>query len=132
MRETYEPILLARKAARLRKETGNPHLYHKGRSTLPAKTQFFRACVRPLRMLVQSPVILGLSIYIALLYGYTYLLFVTFSVVFQFQYNFSQGVAGLAYLGVGVGLLVGLLFMSRYSDRINEIKTKEAGKSIPE
>jgi predicted MFS family arabinose efflux permease len=83
-------------------------------------------------MLVQSPVILGLSIYIALLYGYTYLLFVTFSVVFQFQYNFSQGVAGLAYLGVGVGLLVGLLFMSRYSDKINEIKTKEAGKSIPE
>ena len=88
--------------------------------------------MRPVKMLARSPVILYISIYMALVYGYCYLLFVTFSVIFQKQYGFSEGSAGLSYLGVGVGMLFALAFMSYFSDRINESKIKRAGISIPE
>ncbi len=83
-------------------------------------------------MLTKSPVILGLSIYIAMILGYAYLLFITFSVVFQQQYGFSQGNAGLSYLGIGTGMMVALAWMSRYSDRIFANKEKQMGKTKAE
>jgi hypothetical protein len=124
LRETHTETLLARKAARLRKETGNSELYHKGKSDIPPKKLFVSACLRPLRLLTMSPVVLLLSVYIALALGYAYLLFATFSVVFQKQYGFSESRSGLSYLGVGVGLTVAVIWISRYSDRINAKKEK--------
>lgn len=83
-------------------------------------------------MLTKSPVILGLSLYIAMILGYAYLLFVTFSVVFQLKYGFSQGNAGLSYLGIGTGMMLALAWMSRYSDRIFTNKEKQTGATKAE
>lgn len=83
-------------------------------------------------MLVKNPVIFAVSIYIALVLGYAYILFITFSVVFQQQYGFSQGSTGLLYLGIGLGMLVSLAWMSRYSDRIFASRERKAGVYKPE
>ncbi|KAI6772722.1 hypothetical protein HG530_003680 [Fusarium avenaceum] len=68
-----------------------------------------RSISRPMRMLFHSPIVTGLSLYLALIYGYLYLLFTTFSTVFPEQYGFGIDTLGLAFLGLGVGCVVALL-----------------------
>lgn len=118
MRETHEPTLLARRAARLRKETDNPRLRSKLTSTKDRKTVFWMAIARPTKMLLFSPIVGFLSIYMAVVYGYLYLLFTTLTLVFEVQYGFSSGNVGLTFLGIGIGAMLGLVIFGLVSDRI--------------
>ncbi|KAI1423465.1 MFS general substrate transporter [Xylaria sp. FL1777] len=116
--ETYAPVLLERKASRLRKETGNPYLRSKLDSRKSPKTIFKMALTRPLKLLFQSPIIVMLAFTVSIVYGYLYLLFTTFTNVFVNQYGFSTGSSGLAYLGLGFGFVAGLVFIGLVSDRL--------------
>lgn len=127
MKETYAPAILERKAARLRKETGNAKLRSKLTLQLPRKEVFALAITRPFRMLFTSPIVALLSVHMAIIYGYLYLLFTTFTTVFKSQYGFSTGTVGLAYLGIGIGSLVALAVVGSVSDRIVTAKTAAAG-----
>jgi MFS family permease len=130
-RETYHPTLLARKAARLRKETGNENLRSKLDSGLPPREVFIRAIVRPMKMLFLSPMVGLMSIYVAINYGILYLFFTTMTYVFEGTYHFSSGAVGLAYLGMGVGLIAGMAYLGTASDKL--IKKEQAkGTAIPE
>lgn len=83
-------------------------------------------------MLIRSPIITGLSLYLALIYGYLYLLFATFSTVFPKQYGFGPGILGLAYLGLGAGMAIALAILSWFSDWSQERLTRKYGRSKPE
>lgn len=117
MQETFEPVLLQRRVNRLRKQTGNPDLRSKLDQDIPKQEFFIRALVRPTKMLLFSPIVLILSIYMAIIYGYLYLLFTTLTRVFEGTYHFSQGNVGLAFLGIGVGSMLGLVIFGALSDR---------------
>jgi hypothetical protein len=125
MRETNPVKILASKAKRLRKETRNPHLRSKLDTGRSPTDILLSALVRPAKMLVFSPIILALSTFVAIIYGYLYILFTTFPFVFEDQYRFSSGTVGLTYLGLGVGCLAGLVVFGSTSDKI--IKWKAAG-----
>lgn len=127
MRETYAPVILQRRTNRLRKETNNPDLRSVLDSGLTSKDFFFRSIIRPIRMLVFSPIVLSTSLYVGVVYGYLYLLFTTFPLVFQGTYNFSSGSVGLTYLGLGVGSMVGVITFAISSDRI----MKQHGTEVP-
>jgi len=130
-RETYHPIILSRKTARLRKETGNTSLRSRLDSGLPPREVFIRSIVRPMKMLFLSPMVGLMSIYVAINYGILYLFFTTMTFVFEGTYHFSSGAVGLSYLGMGVGLIVGMAFLGITSDKI--IKKEQArGTAIPE
>ncbi|KFZ14917.1 hypothetical protein V502_05850 [Pseudogymnoascus sp. VKM F-4520 (FW-2644)] len=118
LQESYAPVLLARKTARLIKETGNTNLKSKLDTGLTPREVFARAIVRPMKLLILSPIVLTLSLYMGVVYGYLYLLFTTFSVVFEEQYHFSSGSVGLSFLGIGIGSLLGLVITGATSDRI--------------
>lgn len=118
MRETHPQTLLERKAARLRRETGNPHLESRLDRHLNPSQILIASCTRPMKLLMLSPIVLILSIYVALIFGLLYLLFTTFSMVFEGQYGFRTGVSGLAYMGIGAGELVGLVVFGVLSDKI--------------
>lgn len=62
MRESYAPVLLARKAARLEKETGSKmRSKHDTGKTL---TQAIKAAIiRPAKLLLVSPIVLLLALY---------------------------------------------------------------------
>ncbi|KAH8585651.1 major facilitator superfamily domain-containing protein [Bisporella sp. PMI_857] len=117
MSETYPVILLERKAAILRKETGNLAYRSKLASDLTPRQLMTQSIIRPLNMLFRSPIVSAMCIYIAVMYGLLYILFTTFSFVFIGVYNFSTAAAGLAFLGSGVGMLLGLVFVGGLSDR---------------
>ncbi|CZR69920.1 related to multidrug resistant protein [Phialocephala subalpina] len=116
--ETYATTLLEAKAKKLR-ETHNDHAYKsKFASNLPKKTVWKRAIIRPLKMLFMSPIVSLLSLHMSLVYGLLYLLFTTFTSVFQGIYGFSTGSAGLTFLGLGVGTIIGVVVIGGTADRI--------------
>ncbi|KAH6645413.1 putative bicyclomycin resistance protein [Truncatella angustata] len=124
MKETYHPVLLQRKVERLRKQTGNLALRSKLDAGLSPADYFKRGIIRPIKMLVHSPIVIIMSMFVAVTYGYLYLMFTSMTEVFQQYYGFSTSLVGLAYIGLGVGSLVGVGLFSGTSDRY--IKKKAA------
>ena len=118
-RETYEPIILRRKARRLREETGNTELrckYDTVEKPQSVRRILLDSCDRPLRMLVSTPIVALLATYISVVYGFLYILLTTITEVFESTYGFTQGEAGLAYLGLSLGMVVGVLLCALSSD----------------
>jgi multidrug resistance protein len=130
-RETYAPILLEKKAAKLRKETGNQNIKSKLAQQIPPREIFVRAISRPMKMLFLSPIVGMMSLYIAINYGILYLFFTTITFVFEGQYHFSSGAVGLAYIGVGVGMIVGMAVLGVLSDKYIK-KAQAKGTVKPE
>jgi multidrug resistance protein len=129
--ETYHSVILDKKVARLRKETGNMALRSKLDSGLTPKQFFIRAVARPMKMLFLSPIVGLMSLYISVNYGILYLFFTTMTFVFEGRYGFSSGAVGLSYLGLGVGMIVGMGVLGTLSDR--NIKRHQAkGNAKPE
>jgi len=119
-RETYAPVILARKAKRLRKQTGNPDLRSKLDTGLTSTEMLRRAIIRPSKMLLFSPIVVLMSIYMSVIYGLLYLLFTTFTFVFEQNYGFTENNVGLVYIAMGVGMLLGLAFLGFISDRLSK------------
>lgn len=130
MRETYAPVILQRKTNRLRKETGNQLLRSKLDSGLSPRDFFKRGIVRPMKMLVRSPIVALFALYIAIVYGYLYLLFTSITQVFEEFYQFSTQAAGLVFLGLGVGSMLGLALFSATSDPYMKKMAKKEGQGM--
>lgn len=133
VKETYAPVLLERKTERLRKETGNDQLKSKYDIGLSHSEFLKRSIVRPLKMLFRSPVVFLMSLYMAVVYGYLYLLFTTMTEVFESKYNFHGGTVGLAYLGIGIGMFMGLFISGATSDKlVIKLTERNGGQRKPE
>lgn len=65
-RETFEPVLLQKLTDKLTKETGNKNLRSRLDNGLTKKQLFKRSIIRPTKMLIKSPIVLLLSIYMAI------------------------------------------------------------------
>ncbi|KAI9350068.1 major facilitator superfamily domain-containing protein [Zopfochytrium polystomum] len=123
VQETYHPVLLSRKAARLRRETGNP-LFHGPGERLDQHGlervwhETSTAAIRPFKLLGTQPIIQLLSLYMAFLYGLLYLVLATFPTLWRVTYHEPTGLGGLNYLSLGLGLFVSTQFTARLSDRI--------------
>ncbi|RYN67620.1 hypothetical protein AA0118_g1476 [Alternaria tenuissima] len=118
MRETNAAVLLRRKAKRSSKDAEGMRLEpDKAKKETPSQV-LVRAIARPFKMLLFSPVVLLISLYTGVLFGLIFLLFTTFPTVFQGVYGFDEGTSGLAYLGLGIGMFLGLVVFSILSDKL--------------
>ncbi|KAI4719142.1 MFS general substrate transporter [Aureobasidium sp. EXF-10727] len=117
-KETFAPVLLQVKTIRLQKETNNAELRSKLDSGLSGRERMSRALVRPFKLLFLSPIVALMSFYVAVVYGILYLLFTTFTFVFEEHYHFSSSNVGLSYIASGIGMFVGLILTGASSDRI--------------
>lgn len=132
MPESYPFVLLKRKAARLRKETGNTALRSKLDTGKTPSQLFAFSIFRPLKMLL-LPIVFLFSLYAAVVYSYLYLCFTTFTRVFGSQYGFGTGASGLATLGIGVGSIFGVFLCGGVSDKLSTYLTKRyGGETKPE
>lgn len=128
MRETHANVLLEQKTHRLRKSTGNLTL----RSSVTQKRITVRqvlvnALVRPVKLLIRSPIVLVISIYVALVFGTMYLLFTTFTDVFEGQYGFTTTTSGLSFLGLGVALILAMLVFRTFGNDVQQWRMKAEG-----
>ena len=132
LHETYAPVILARKAANLQKQSGRTHqpaVYDPSQLS----TRIYVAIRRPLRILCLQPIVLIMAVYMAIIYGTLYLLLTTFPVVFQELYGFSPGLTGLTYLGIGIGNLLAIAVgIPQIDVQFRRLTAKNNGVSEPE
>lgn len=86
-----------------------------------------------MKMLIFSPTILLLSLFMGLAYSYLFLLFTTMTPVYEENYHFSPRSVGLSYLGIGVGFLLGQFVFTQFGDVIlKKLAAKTGGEIKPE
>lgn len=108
--ETFAPILLMRKAKRLRKmdPEGNKDLYapHE-KSDWSFAGIAHRTLLRPFQILAQEPILVLITIYLSIVYGILYGLFEAVPVIFEMKRGFNLGESGLIFIAVGLGTTIG-------------------------
>ncbi|BEJ12717.1 hypothetical protein CspHIS471_0211770 [Cutaneotrichosporon sp. HIS471] len=106
--ETYAPTLLRQRANTLSKATGKVYRYRAdAQKPLEIGPLFRAALLRPWRFLLE-PIVLILSIYIAVIYGTLYLNFAAYPIIFQQMRGWSGGEQGLAFLGIAGGVVIAI------------------------
>lgn len=106
MKETYAPTILQKKAARLRKESGDSRWWSRYDQKASLSQILKLNLSRPFVMAVTEPICIFWNIYIAIVYSILYLCFVAYPIVFHNIRGWSLGLSGLAFLGIGIGVLI--------------------------
>ncbi|KAL5480633.1 hypothetical protein ACEPAI_1904 [Sanghuangporus weigelae] len=141
LKETFPPILLERKATKLRKRLGVPKTGEGvDRITTPYqgmdrnwKHVFKKAIIRPFVLFAYEPIIQLLGVYMAFVYGLVYLILTTVPGIFENVYGETVGIAGLNYLALGIGLTGVSQISARLMDPIyKRLKQRNGGPGKPE
>ena len=133
-KESYAPVLLQRKASRRRFETRNWAL-HAPLDEQPVRLHdiVHRYLFRPWKMLALEPVLFLLTIYISLVYGILYLFFTAYPVSFQEDRGWNLGVGALPFLGINIGVIIGVVLTTWNSQTRYKRKMEENyGIPVPE
>ncbi|KAK5790833.1 hypothetical protein VI817_008120 [Penicillium citrinum] len=128
--ETFPPVILKRRAKKLRKETGDPNIITEQEKVKLSFEDIIRTnLVRPITMILTEPVLDLMCAYIVLIYAMLYGFFFAFPVVFGELYGFNDGQIGLMFIpiliGAGFALLVTPL-MEKQFRRICESRAPTA------
>ncbi|KIE03605.1 major facilitator superfamily transporter, partial [Metarhizium majus ARSEF 297] len=108
--ETYHPILLRNKAKKLRQGTGDDRWLAPMEKVHKSVVQAVgRSLRRPFELLIFEPMCLNLCLFSALLLGILYLFFGAFPLVFGTNYGFNVWQVGTSFLGIFVGMILGVL-----------------------
>ncbi|KAM6492968.1 multidrug resistance protein 4 [Amanita muscaria] len=134
LRETYAPVIEIRK---LKEQANDPEKAAKLRKLLKTNESkwqiLWENLTRPVILLTRSLICFVLSLYMAFIYGIYYLMFSTFSALYSETYGFNSGVAGLTYLGLGLGFFIAAAFGAKTADGIyKKLADRNGGKGTPE
>ena len=132
--ETYAPVLLQKRAKALSKRNGKVYIsiMEKTQGKVEPAAAFKKALLRPWALLFLEPIVLLISIYMAILYGTLYMLFGAFPIVFQQGRGWSEGIGGLAFIGVAVGMIIGVSYCIWDNGRYKRTQQKNGGEAPPE
>lgn len=132
--ETYVPVLLRRRAAKLSKLTGKVYVskLDVAKKHRTMAKQFKIALSRPWILLFREPIVFLTSIYMAIVYGTLYMMFPAFPIVFEQYKGWDAGPAGLAFLGIAVGMIFALFYALSDSRRYMKISDKHDGMAPAE
>jgi MFS family permease len=126
LQETYGPAILERREARAKKTNGN---------TIPRRpfSTILAAIIRPIKLLIRSPVTLILALQNSIALGYINLVLSTFALIFQDQYKFTPWQSGFTLFGVGIGFIIGQIAIGLFSDRwLQHRKKRHGNETQPE
>ncbi|KAF9476561.1 MFS general substrate transporter [Pholiota conissans] len=122
--ETYVPVLVKRKAERLRRETGDPKHW-----ALPERHQksigraIAISCYQPFALLIFDHMAFLLDLWNAVILGILYLTFQAYPFIFGKVHGFNEQMSGMSFLGIGVGMIMAILtqpFWNRFYEQIAE------------
>ncbi|KAJ6028362.1 hypothetical protein N7540_003938 [Penicillium herquei] len=132
--ETYAPVLLRKRAERLSEITGKVYRskLEMERGKVSTQAAFGTALKRPWILLFAEPIVLLLSIYMAIVYGTLYMLFDAFPIVFQEIRGWSEGVGSLPFLAVMTGMMIAVGLNMYDNKRYVRIHKAHNGFAPPE
>lgn len=110
--ETYGPVLLQRQASHLSKANSKIYIsaLEKSQGKKKPSEVFKRALFRPWIFLFLEPIVLIASVYMAIIYGTVYMFMGAMPIVYSEDRGWSEGIGGLSFLGIAVGIIFGLLY----------------------
>lgn len=121
MPETSTPNILLRRAARLRKLTGDHRLRSQSeidQKGLDPTRLVIDALIKPIEITIKDPAIAFVNLYTSLVYGIYYSFFEVFPLVYPPMYGFSLGTVGVLFLCIlvacGMGVLIYCLYLRLY------------------
>ena len=132
--ETYHPSLQSKKAARIRKETGDDSYRSRHEITYSQKSlkqTLWLSTKRVPQLLTLEPMLFLLCLWSALLLGIIYLLFEAYPIVME-QHGFNLWQTGLSFLGILVGMLLALASMPFWARLYKQAREAAGGKAPPE
>ncbi|KAI9714814.1 MAG: hypothetical protein M1820_000103 [Bogoriella megaspora] len=135
MPETSGPNILLRRAARLRKLTGDNRLKSQSeidQANLNSREIAIEALWRPIQLMLLDPAIAYTAVYVALLYGIYYSFFEAFPLVYLNIYGFNIGQMGLTFLSITVAVILSIAIYWAYIYWIIEPGIKKHGLGAPE
>ncbi|KAK9367946.1 major facilitator superfamily domain-containing protein [Lipomyces kononenkoae] len=131
--ETYAPVVLVRKAERLRRATGNWGIHARQEQTvLDFKGLLERNFSRPVKMLFTEPIMFLVTLYSAFIYGMLYLLLEAYPIIFVEGYGMTPSIGELPYFGMIVGELVGCGIVFVFEPMTVRAMTANNSKPVPE
>ncbi|PVH73698.1 MFS general substrate transporter [Cadophora sp. DSE1049] len=133
MQETYAPVILQRKASKMRKETGDDRWWcrYDQRSSLFEMLKINLS--RPFILSFTEPILWFWNAYIAIIYGILYLCFVAYPLIYTGLRGWSLGFTGLAFIGIGVGTMIAIVTEPLARRVVNSHKKDpETGRVYPE
>ncbi|KAI0193094.1 MFS general substrate transporter [Astrocystis sublimbata] len=133
--ETYAPVILKRRASRLRRTTGDKQymtLNERLDRELPLLVRLKRALSRPVRLLVSQPPLLAASVISGFNYGWLYVVLSSFANIFSFQYMESIELSGLHYISCALGEIVGSQLGGKIMDRHYRKMVTKHSEHLPE
>jgi MFS family permease len=126
--ESYTPVLLRRRAEKLRRETGEAHYYadierkEYGHTTL---WRVRRSLTRPLRLLIFHPIIQLQALLAGINYGLLYFALASFSALHVSAYGDSIAISGLHYIAICTGTVSGSQIVGPLMDYVyKRLKTR--------
>ncbi|KAI1137546.1 MFS transporter [Hypoxylon sp. FL0543] len=110
-RETYAPFILRCRAKALCRMTGKVYVSRldAGQPPQTLSQELSVSLTRPWILLFREPIVLLTSLYVSIVYGTLYMFFAGFPIVFQVARGWSQGTAGLPFVGVAIGVCLATL-----------------------
>ncbi|KOS17159.1 putative MFS-type transporter [Escovopsis weberi] len=131
--ETYAPVLLRQRAATLSRATGKVYVSKLDASqpSRPVSAQLALFLCRPWILLFKEPVVLLISIYMAIIYGTLYMCFAAFPIVFQGARGWSVGISGLAFVGIACGMTLSIIGTILDNKRYQRLVAAAPGGVVP-
>ncbi|TEA13322.1 Citrinin biosynthesis cluster MFS transporter mrr1 [Colletotrichum sidae] len=106
--ETYSPVLLAKRARRMRHMTRNWALRARSEEQDRNLKDVVENCLsRPAKMLVLEPILLLMSTYISVVFGLMYIFFLAYPMSFANERHWDSTSAGLPLLSILLGTIIG-------------------------
>lgn len=108
--ETYAPVILKRRAKKLRAQTGNDKIMTEQEATPMTFSEMLNNNLyRPIKFCWQEPVLVLVCAFVALIYALLYAFFFAYPVIFGELYGYKDDKIGLMYIPILIGALLAVL-----------------------
>ncbi|KAA8626770.1 multidrug resistant protein [Pyrenophora tritici-repentis] len=105
--ETYAPTILAKRAKKMRKETGDDRFVtEQDLDMRPFSQRLQLFLLRPFQLLFRELIVFLISVYMSVLYGLLYMFFVAYPIVYEKTKGWSAGSVGLMFIPLICGVLL--------------------------
>lgn len=102
--ETYAPVILKRRAKKMRKETGNKKIMTEQEATPMTFSELLNNNLyRPLKFVIQEPVLVLVCGFVCLIYSLLYAFFFAYPVIFNELYGYKDNLIGLMFIPILIG-----------------------------
>ncbi|KAF9806308.1 hypothetical protein IEO21_08731 [Rhodonia placenta] len=131
--ETFLPIIMVRRAQKMRKETGDDRYFAPyERQKLGFSQHVKRVLARPFLILFKEPMLLAITVYMSFVYGCIYILFEAYPIVYTEGHNFNEGISGLMFLPVFIGGCAGVFsYLLIFNPRYVKAQARYAPEPVP-